>query len=53
VLTGLNIPQLERNEPTPWAGVWERITIFGYLLWGVVLAAGLLRFTGSGQATHG
>jgi hypothetical protein len=24
-------------------GVWERITIFGYLLWGVVLAIGLLR----------
>jgi hypothetical protein len=31
------------NQPTPWAGVWERITIFGYLLWGVVLAIGLLR----------
>jgi hypothetical protein len=43
VLTGLDIPRMAANQPTPWMGVWERITIFGYLLWGVVLAIGLLR----------
>jgi len=43
VLTGLDIPRLAANQPTPWMGLWERITIFGYLLWGVVLAIGLLR----------
>jgi hypothetical protein len=31
------------NEPTPWMGVWERINIFAYLLWALVLAIGLLR----------
>jgi hypothetical protein len=43
VLTGLEIPRIVADQPTPWAGAWERITIFGYLLWGVVLAIGLLR----------
>jgi hypothetical protein len=43
ILTGLEIPRIVADQPTPWVGVWERITIFGYLLWGVVLAIGLLR----------
>jgi hypothetical protein len=42
-LTGLYIPRLVANEPTPWMGVYERINIFGYLLWASVLAIGLLR----------
>jgi hypothetical protein len=42
-LTGLEIPRMVANEPTPWMGVWERINIFAYLLWAVVLAVGLLR----------
>ncbi len=36
-------PQMALNQPTPWMGVWERINIFGYLLWGAVLAIRLLR----------
>jgi hypothetical protein len=43
VLTGMAKPQIEANLPTPWAGVWERISIAGFLLWVVVLAIGLLR----------
>jgi len=43
VLTGLYIPNMVANQPTPWMGVLERITIFSYLLWGVVLAIGLMR----------
>lgn len=31
------------NEPTPWVGLYERITIVGYLAWRVVLAMVLLR----------
>ena len=31
------------NLPTPWLGVYERINIFGYMLWIVVLAIALLR----------
>jgi hypothetical protein len=43
VLTGLDAPRLAANLPTPWMGVWERINIFGYMLWVVVLAIALLR----------
>jgi hypothetical protein len=43
VLTGLDAPRLAANLPTPWMGVWERINIFGYMLWVVVLAITLLR----------
>ena len=42
-LTGLSSPQLEANLPTPWMGVWERVSIGVYLLWVVVLASILLR----------
>jgi len=31
------------NLPTPWLGVTERISIFGYMLWIAVLAIVLLR----------
>jgi Protein of unknown function (DUF998) len=43
VLTGLDAPRLTTNLPTPWMGVWERINIFAYMLWVVVLAMALLR----------
>ena len=42
-LAGLDGPRLAANLPTPWMGVWERINIFGYMLWVVVLAIVLLR----------
>jgi hypothetical protein len=43
VLTGLDQPQLEANQPTPWMGLWERIDIFATMLWIAVLAIALLR----------
>ena len=46
VLTGLDQPRLAANLPTPWMGVWERISIFAYMLWVVVLAIVLLRAQG-------
>jgi hypothetical protein len=42
-LTGLDGPRIQANLPTPWVGLWERITIFGFLLWVVVLTIALLR----------
>jgi hypothetical protein len=42
-LTGLDAPRLEADLPTPWLGVWERISIGAYMLWVVVLAIILLR----------
>jgi Protein of unknown function (DUF998) len=42
-LTAIRSPQLEANLPTPWMGVWERISIGVFLLWVIVLAFVLLR----------
>ena len=42
-LTATQARRVEANLPTPWAGISERISIGGYLLWQVVLAIALLR----------
>jgi len=42
----LDAPRLAANLPTPWMGVWERINIYGYFLWAVVLAVALMRAGG-------
>lgn len=42
-LAGVDAPRLAVNLPTPWMGVWERINIFAYMVWIVVLAIILLR----------
>jgi Protein of unknown function (DUF998) len=42
-LTASQASRVEANLPTPWAGVSERISIGGYLLWQAVLAIALLR----------
>jgi hypothetical protein len=43
VLAGLDAPRMEPNLPTPWMGIYERINIYGLMLWMVVLAIVLLR----------
>lgn len=43
ILTGLQSAQMEANLPTPWMGVWERISIAAYMVWVVVFAVILLR----------
>jgi hypothetical protein len=40
---GFITPGLDNNEATPWLGIYERIAVFGPMLWLAVLAAGLLR----------
>lgn len=45
-LAGLDGPRIAANLPTPWVGVTERISVFSYMLWLVVLAIGLLRVQG-------
>ncbi len=52
-LTGLDQPRLAPNLPTPWMGVWERISIYSYLLWVVVLAGVLLRTQGAALQENG
>jgi hypothetical protein len=40
--TFLDAPQIAANLPTPWVGVRERINVYGYMLWMLVLAIILL-----------
>jgi len=42
-LTGLQGQALAENLPTPFMGIWERINIYGYMLWIIVLSIVLLR----------
>lgn len=53
ILTGLESPRLAAGQPTPWIGLWERISIAAFLLWVIVLAVGLLRAEGGGTARWG
>lgn len=43
ILTGLEAPGIDANQPTPMIGVWERINIGIFLLWVIVLALVLLK----------
>jgi hypothetical protein len=43
VLTGIDSPNISKNLPTPYIGVWERINIGVYMLWVAVLAGVLLQ----------
>jgi hypothetical protein len=42
-LTSLQAGRITTNEPTPWAGIEERMNSYGIMLWVAVLAVGLLR----------
>lgn len=42
-LTGIDAPRIAQNLPTPWIGIWERISIAAFMLWVSVLAVVLLR----------
>lgn len=43
IMTGIQSPMMEANLETPMLGVWERVSIGGYLVWNMVLATILLR----------
>lgn len=43
VATGFYGPRIPKNQPTPWVGVLERISIGAFLLWLAIFAIGLLR----------
>jgi hypothetical membrane protein len=42
-LNAMDAPRLGANEPTPWMGIWERISIYGAMIWIAVLGVALLR----------
>ena len=43
ILTGLDGPNIAADRPTPFVGIWERISIGAFMLWVVVLTLRLLR----------
>jgi hypothetical protein len=42
-ITSSYAADVQANEPTPWVGVYERVSAYGYELWIVVLAVALWR----------
>jgi hypothetical protein len=48
-LTGLYGPRIPKDLPTPWVGVWERISIAAFMVWVIVLAIALLRAQGTAR----
>jgi hypothetical protein len=42
-MTGTYALRMQADLPTPWVGVWERISSAGYMLWLAMIAIGLLR----------
>jgi hypothetical protein len=42
-MTGMQVEQMQTNQPTPWLGVVERITAYVPMLWIGVFALGLMR----------
>jgi hypothetical protein len=44
-LTGMQGGALAAGQPTPWLGLTERINIYSFMLWAIVLAVVLLRIT--------
>jgi hypothetical protein len=52
ILTGTMQPQYVANLPTPMMGIWERINIYGYMLWIVILSIMLLRLRNKQSMTQ-
>lgn len=42
-LTGIQGPKIGTGMPTPWMGITERVNIYNYIIWVLVLALMLLR----------
>ena len=43
LLTGLDGPNVAANLPTPYVGLWERISIAAWVVWLVVFSVGMMR----------
>jgi len=47
VLAGMEQPNYELNLPTPMMGIFERINIYGYMLWIIVFSKAQLQLSKS------
>lgn len=43
VLTFVEAPNVDKNLPTPYIGLWERINIAAFMAWLLVFSINLLR----------
>jgi len=43
IMTGMDAPNISKDLPTPYIGVWERINIGAYMLWMATFAVLLLK----------
>ena len=43
VIAGGESSRIQAGDPTPWLGIWERLAVYGSLLWNSVLAITLWR----------
>lgn len=43
ILVGMATPSISMGLPTPWVGIYERINVYGYMLWVIMLAIVLLQ----------
>ena len=43
VLTFIEAPNVDKNLPTPYIGIWERINIAAFMVWMLVFSTILLR----------
>ena len=48
-LTALDAPRIAANLPTPWVGLLERVDVYAFMAWVVVLSGALLRAAGAGE----
>lgn len=48
-LTFLQADRVAADLPTPWMGFYERINVYGFMVWIAVLATGLLRNRNRGE----
>jgi len=53
MMTGLESPRLAANLPTPYIGLWERISIAVYMFWLMVIAIALLRMNATATRRTG
>ena len=45
ILTGMEAPKIAAGLSTPWAGLYERMIIYGYMVWIIILAIVLFRYS--------
>ena len=46
VPTGMAVQRVAAGLPTPWLGVYERVMVWGWMLWMAIFAIALLRRLG-------